>query len=137
MRGHSHIRWFFCVAAIVLATALFGRYVHSNNVKHYEECKGNVKAISFAVGRYRADHNSRFPSSLTELVPVYLAELPNCPVAGEPPYLIRINAPGQARPSVQGAIDLAPTEPTFTVWCDGPYHMEVTRKKDEPSFTYW
>lgn len=51
-----------------------------------QSCEVNLKAIEQAVERFRADHQGRPPSELSELIPRYLYSVPNCPHAGYETY---------------------------------------------------
>ena len=50
------------------------------------ECQAALKKIATALEMYASDHEGRYPGDLKELVPVYLAGLPQCPTAGRDTY---------------------------------------------------
>ncbi|GEM_PF-360314 len=81
-------------------------------------CTGNLKNISTALEMYRTDNHGHYPQALNELVPHYLPFLPVCPSAGSTTYSYTGND----------------TEGSYTVWCSGTYHIDMTNKASYPQY---
>ncbi len=52
-----------------------------------ERCGANLEMVAAALERYANDNSASYPDSLVSLGPVYLKELPLCPVAGKSTYV--------------------------------------------------
>jgi len=52
----------------------------------YHDCKSNIKNLSTACEMYSTDNSGRYPTSLAQLTPQYLKELPTCPAVSADTY---------------------------------------------------
>ena len=73
-------------------------------------CKSNLKNLATALEMWSSDHGGRYPKRLDLLVPTYLKEIPQCPVAHQDTY--SRNYRSQSRPD------------TFALCCTGSNHPQ-------------
>lgn len=85
-----------------------------------ESCRQNLRVIGDAVERYSSDHAGRFPLTLAELSPDYLASIPTCPSASTDTY---------TRSYVSA------TEPdAYAFYCAGHNHRQDGYLPNRPSY---
>lgn len=68
--------------------------------------------------KYAKEHKGDYPPSLNDLVPTYIEFLPECPNAG----IITYSYKKSKNPK------------TFTIWCKGAYHIEISGKINYPQY---
>jgi len=101
------------VVIALLAAIVTPRYLAARDNGTLTACSENLKNIAIALQTYANDNSQTYPSSLSNLVPNYLATLPSCPTAAGP----NTYSPSYARASLP---------PNFTVFCQGSYHIAVS-----------
>lgn len=94
------------------------RSVNPYSPANLAACRANLKNIGTAVEMYRTDNQYRSPKNLNSLVPKYLPYLPVCPSAGAATYMFNADD----------------GEDSYTVWCSGAFHADVTKKANFPQY---
>ena len=84
------------------------------------QCKANLKSTATAVQSYAVDNANSYPSSLGQLVPKYLAQVPSCPCAFDSNY----SASYQSNPK----------SAAFSLYCKGAYHASQGLANDYPRY---
>jgi len=63
----------------ILAAILIPNFLHARALSEMAADQGNLKQIAVALEEYAVDHSGRYPDRLPQLVPKYVAHLPNVP----------------------------------------------------------
>jgi len=80
MRGFTLVELMIVICIISILIALLApNFMRARSQAQVTGCQSNLKNIATSVEQYSADHQSRYPLSLTILTPSYIKTLPTCP----------------------------------------------------------
>lgn len=95
----------------------------SSEAEHQVElqlkCEVNLHSTASAIKTYAADNENSYPTSLAQLVPKYLPQVPTCPCAFDSNYASSY----QSGPK------------TFTLFCKGAYHASQGLRQNYPRYS--
>ncbi len=74
------------VEGVEAAHDLMVNAVESNKEKPVDSCVQNLSSLATSATFYAYDHDGVYPKALTDLVPEYASEIPNCPAVGRETY---------------------------------------------------
>ncbi|MDQ7827235.1 MAG: hypothetical protein RDV48_30860 [Candidatus Eremiobacteraeota bacterium] len=83
-------------------------FIHVRHCGQYVACSSNLHSIALSLEKFAEAHEGRYPSSLEELKPDKIREIPTCPSARKDTYS-------------KGYLTSADSM-TYTIYCSGDYH---------------
>lgn len=119
------------LCALVLYFGLLPRYEQGQIWNKFDHCTKNCKSIWMAIEQYSKDHNGQYPSSLSELVPIYMKKIPRCPggewitILDERVQYFVQNRKDTYSPSYRVYNDPAGKRSRFTFCCSGKNHWPL------------
>lgn len=78
----------FRLLALVVALGLLSASVFATKNKEARDCRRQIERLEEAISEHRAEHGDRLPTSVEELAPQYVSELPCCPSTNTMTYTL-------------------------------------------------
>ncbi len=120
-KGFTLIELMIVIAIIaILAAILVPNFIRARAQGQVTACKSNLKNIGTALEMYSTDSSGRFPTTLTNLTPNYLKNIPTCPSLGSNTYTAGFTA--------------ASNPDSYTVVCSGSNHSGVGLSQNYPQY---
>ncbi len=111
---------FFAIFFTVLGWYLYLNYKRAKISGEYTGCQWNCMKLGEALDKYAADHDDRYPPSLSSLSPDYIKEIPRCSAAGKDIY--------------SGTYQVSSDFFSCSFYCKGDHHTGVGVPADYPRF---
>jgi prepilin-type N-terminal cleavage/methylation domain-containing protein len=108
----------FIIAA--LASLIFPNIRKAMDKGRLSGCQSNLRALATQLQLYANDNETKYPSTLTILIPKYIRAIPECPAAAIDTYTA-----GYAT-SIEQTV--------FTICCKGKNHELTNLGEDEPYY---
>lgn len=113
-------RKFDVEGSLATAALLVPNFVKARAQGQLTACKSNLKNEATALEMWSTDHNGRYPSKMSELVPDYLRYIPECPAAGADTY--------------SATYQKSEKPDAYTFFCCGSHHQKADVPSNFPQY---
>jgi hypothetical protein len=99
------------ISALIFCCLIFPHFMAKRRCGQYTQCQSNLKNIGTALEMFSTDNEGRYPSSLKELAPNYLKQIPTCASAGKDTY--------------SNSYSMSFDPDNYTFFCSGANHLRT------------
>lgn len=115
---------------LMYSAILVPNFIRARSQGQLTACKSNLKNIGTALEMWSCDNGGRFPTSMSQLTPQYLKQIPTCPAAGHDTY-----SSGFRSVQSEGTGATRIGTDAYTVCCSGREHSIIGQGAGYPQYS--